>query len=82
MKTGNQKYDELIREIDWSNWKHNEGMPTEKPCEISEVLFCSLDWLKEQIESGTVEKDEAKYTINMIQTFITGIKDKDLRKLK
>ena len=82
MKTGKQKYDELAGEIDWSNWKHNEGEPTEKPWEISEVLFCRLDWLKEQIESGTVEKDEAKDTINMIQTFITGIKDKDLRKLK
>ena len=76
MKNGKQKYDELVKKIDWSNRVHNEGKPTEKPWEISEVLFCRLDWLKEQIESGTVEKDEAKDPIEMIQTFITGIKIK------
>ena len=78
MKNGKKKYDELVNEIDWSNWKHNEGTPKEKPWEISEVLYCRLDWLKEQLESNTVELDEAKDTIKMLQTFITGIKDKDI----
>jgi hypothetical protein len=63
MKNAKQKYDELVNEIDWSNWKHNEGTPKEKLWEISEVLYCRLDWLKEQLESNTVELDEAKDTI-------------------
>src|ERR1035437_2032499 len=76
MKNGKQKYDELVNEIAWSNRKHNEGTPKEKPWEISEVLFCRLDWLKEQLESNTVELDEAIDTIKMLQIFISGIKDK------
>jgi hypothetical protein len=80
MKNGKQKYDELVNEIDWSNWVHNEGTPKEKLWEISEVLYCRLDWLKEQLESNTVEIDEAKDTIEMLQIFITGIKDTDLKR--
>lgn len=74
------KYDKLANEIEWGNWIHNEGEQNEKYWQISEVLYCRLDWLKEQLESNTLEKDEALQTIEMLQVFVSGIKDEQLKK--
>ncbi len=50
--------------------------------EISEVLYCRLDWLKEQLESNTIEKEEALDTISMLQVFVSGITDNQLKRSK
>ena len=78
------KYDRLANEINWENWEH-EGKKSgkgeaKKYFQISEVLYCRLDWLREQIETGTVDKDEAFDTIKMTQDIISGIKDSQLKK--
>jgi hypothetical protein len=80
------KYDRLADEINWENWEHDGKRSgkgeTEKYFQISEVLYCRLDWLKEQIETGTVDEDEALDTIRMAQDMISGIKDSQLKKIQ
>jgi hypothetical protein len=71
-----KKYEQLVNLIEWDNWTHeNSG----KQWQISEVLHCRLDWLKEQISTNTIDKEEALSTIEMIQIFVEGIKDKDIK---
>jgi len=78
------KYEKLVNEIIWDNWEKTEldKAGNVKYWEISEVLYCRLDWLKEQIKSDTVEKDEVLDTISMLQILISGITDNQLKRSK
>lgn len=84
-KTANEtKYERLVGAIEWDNWTKTEPDKTGEVQHwaISEVLYCRLDWLKEQIQSGTLEQDEALDTINMLQILISGITDNQLKRSK
>ena len=78
------RYEKLVNKITWDNWEKTEldGKGNIQHWEISEVLYCRLDWLKEQIKSDTIEKDEALETIKMAQVLISGITDNQLKRSK
>ena len=78
------RYEKLVNKITWDNWEKTEldGKGNIKHWEISGVLYCRLDWLKEQIKSDTIEKDEALETIKMAQVLISGITDNQLKRSK
>jgi hypothetical protein len=84
------KYEELVNAITWDNWEKttDKGELIFKKngeqdfFQISEVLYCRLDWLKEQIQSDTIEKEEALDTIEMLQIFVSGIKDTQIKRSK
>jgi hypothetical protein len=62
----------VSQQIEWYNWKDET---TGNHWEVSEVLYCRLGWILEQIKSGNLDKQEATDTLKMTQEFIETITD-------
>ena len=69
-------YQETIKsiseEINWDNWKEEPCSGEKEIWEVPEVLFCRLDWLKEQLLDSldSDEYDEAEDTIRWCQMLL------------
>lgn len=65
----------VSNQIDWDNWDNWKNETTGNHWEVSEVLYCRLGWILEQIKNGNIDKQEATDTLNMTQEFIEGLTD-------
>ena len=76
-----RKYALLTDCIEWENWHDDEAeQKTDEQVflPISGVVYSRLQWLKEQIESGDIDTDEALETIELAQVMVDNVPDRDL----
>ena len=76
--------DNIISEINWDNWKVDEdykGKSKDEYWDLSEVLYCKLNWIKELIQQYEGEDGEEIDTINQMQALLELIDEEKLKDL-
>lgn len=80
-----KKLEDLINEISWDNWKVEEDYKGKSKdgeyWDITEVLYCKLEWLKELVKEEIENNEEEIDTVNQVQKLLELIDESKIRKI-
>lgn len=78
--TNEEKFIELSQDFDWENWQHEDadGEKIDSYWDITEVLWCKLNWL---IEDANLENDEHLDTIRQVQTLLELLNEEKIKRV-
>ena len=64
----------IITELDWDNYRHEDGDSRQGYYRISEALWLRMEWLKESDEITVEPESESADTLDMVQRFLDAVK--------
>lgn len=78
--TNKEKFDRLLNEINWENWQKEDAdcELIDEPFDITEVFYCKLQWIKEDL---SLNKEEHLDTIEQIQTLLSLLDEEKIKRI-